>query len=1084
MRSVFEDGWLSGLSGFFRSNKPFVVTALVVSLISIGCFLEDERTDYVKNDRGWRYRPLHSRWWETTLSDTVQRVKVVISLPEKLEVWQRGSVIAKDFNEGEYDEVRLQFWASGKSTGAYSLSVKLNGREIKRYPGGIKGNARWRSVPLEGPAREAIRDFGEAEVTFSLSGAPNPKTDYVTFYGDVAGASRNSYFFDGADWTQDDLSSQAGDQRGEFYVRLAYTKSILTDQLLTTERIVIPLFLLNALSLLVIFRKEINSFRVSDAFSSVVSILMSQKTTIILLLAIFLLGLGLRVYFVTYYPRPEPIYESALYDTEARNVVSGYGLSGSPPEIYNFFFGYPLFLASLYSVFGASLQVAYLSQAVLGSLLGFVVFGIAYQLFKNKCIGLIAALLTGVYPLFIEYTGGVWTETLATFTLALFVYLSILALKSAEPRLVFMSGMAFGLAVLSRDLFFYLIIFILITAFITLWPRRKTALRFWVLFLVGVILAFSPMPVRDTYLFGSFDFRRLVRIPLTGAFVLVTDASQIAGTDGLVHLAEEKPQQWEEALSKSPDKAVQEGTVNIIEGLTTDPLGYLAVYLGQWMPRIERLWYHGGWHTAIFGISPRHLIAFIRLIAFLALLGAVVCLREWKKHLLLYSLIVYPSLVHAMFLAHTRYSVPWMPYGCVFAAAGVVKLITLVLRTGSKYLALSLVALTAAIVVTIGADEQFLLNLFGPLVPYEYLFVIELCLTVLIFFLLLSRRKKIPNAVISASAVLIAFGHMVLRGQALPMPLPQDAFSNLVDANQYAGHLIDLPPWTQGYEDYYLKMKLDGARIEPPQKKYGVRVFANGEMVKEYPINHEVIHGWERIPIDKRFIEGQKKLYVFLQVFGAPDVFENYLAVFIRQDKYYGISVSNDSTRYLSIDRDEEQNGTFSIGLEMRGKGPYRDVDLWLGSRLSQADKLSLLGDESGVWYNLGEKIRLIGHEVNGMARSGETLRPRLYWQARAPIDKDYTVFVHLLDEKGNLHAQQDCQPQKGDYPTSLWRRGEVIWDGHEIPLPPDLSAGTYRLVAGMYLLESMERLTVFDKTGKQLPDDLIPLGEIQVVGF
>jgi hypothetical protein len=308
--------------------------------------------------------------------------------------------------------------------------------------------------------------------------------------------------------------------------------------------------------------------------------------------------------------------------------------------------------------------------------------------------------------------------------------------------------------------------------------------------------------------------------------------------------------------------------------------------------------------------------------------------------------------------------------------------------------------------------------------------------------------------------------------------------SILIHADHYVGHLIDLPPWAQEYDDYYLKIKLDGAYIEPPQKKYGFGVFANEEMIKEYPINHEVIHGWERIPIDKRFIEGQKKLYVSLQVFGALDMFENYLAVFILEGLHYGISVFNDSTRYLSIDRNEEQNGTFLIGLEMRDKGPHRDVDLWLGSHLSQADKLSLLGYESGVWYNLGENIRLIGYEVNGIARAGETLRPRLYWQAQATMDEDYTVFVHLLDEGGDLRAQQDCQPQRGDYPTSLWRQGEVIWDGHEMPIPPDLLGDTYRLVAGMYLLDSMERLPVFDETGKRLPDDLIPLGEIRVVDF
>jgi hypothetical protein len=303
---------------------------------------------------------------------------------------------------------------------------------------------------------------------------------------------------------------------------------------------------------------------------------------------------------------------------------------------------------------------------------------------------------------------------------------------------------------------------------------------------------------------------------------------------------------------------------------------------------------------------------------------------------------------------------------------------------------------------------------------------------------------------ISASAVVIAFGYMILRGQALPLPPPEETFSVLMDANHYVGHLIDLPQWTQRYDNYYLKMKLDGAQIEPPQKKYGVR-------------------------------EGQKKLYVSLQVFGAPDVLENYLGVFIRRDQDYGISVFNDSTRYLSIDRDEEQNGTFLIGLDMTGKGAYRDVDLWLGSRLSQAEKLALLSDESEKWYYLGQAVALVGYDVDDTVKAGEVLRPRLYWQARAKMDEDYTVFVHLLDGEGNIRAQQDCQPQRGDYPTSQWRRGEVVWDAHELYIPPDLAAGNYQLVAGMYLLETMERLPVLDARGERWPHDMIPLGEVRV---
>ena len=1092
MGNVSEDGWLSGLSGFFRSNKLFMVAVLFVSLIAIGCFLQTERADYVKNDRGWRHSTHHQRW-ETTLSDTAQKVRVVISLPEKLDVWQKGSVVAKYFNESEYDKVLLEFWASGKSTGAYSLSVKLNGRELKRYPRGIKGNAQWHSVLLEGPAREAIRD-AEAEVIFSLSGAPNPETDYVTFYGDAAVAPRKSSLFDGADWTGDDLSEQPGDQQGEFYVRLAYTKGLFTEPSPTSERVVILLLYLVALGLLVLFRRSINSFRASMALSVLKSTFKAHREIIVLLVSVFVLALVLRSYFVTRYPQPELIKDAALYDTQARNAVSGYGLAAEPPVLYPMFFGYTLFLTGVYSVFGHNLQAVYLLQAVLGSLTCVLLFLIAYQSFdKNEYASLVTGLLACCFPPFIEYTGRLLTETWATFALALFVYLFILAVRATRSRLFILSGLAFGLAVVSRDLFFYLIVFILAIIVVTLWRNKGKVIRFMVLFLLGVILICSPPLARNAFVFSpNRAFGTLVRLSFSQIFVLVTD-QDAASMLSITEVARDNLEKWQEASQAGVVEALPTGVSNIKNGLMHDPIGYLWGYVKRWSSKIERFWHSTpNWKdVAILGVLPRYLLVFRRLIVFIAMLGVTVSLPRWREHLLLYSLIVYPSVVHAIFLPYSRYSIPWMPYVCIFAARGIATIIP-VLRTGGKYLALSLIAWATAFAVAVEVDKQSLLELFGPLITYkylvvikEYLFVIELCLIALICFLLLSRRRKIPNAMISASAILIALGYVSLRGQALPLSPKEDIPSILMDTDHYVGHLIDLPRWTQGYDHYYLKIKLDGVWIKPPQKKYGVRVFANGEMIKEYPISNEVIRGWERIPLDKRIIEGQKKLYVSLQVFGAPDVFENYLAVFIQRGQYYGLSVFNDSTRYLSIDRDEEQNGTFLIGLEMRGKGPYKDIDLWLGSRLSQADKLSLLSyEESGMWYNLGEKIRLIGHEVNGTVGVGEALRPRLYWQARAPMDEDYIVFVHLLDEGGNLRAQQDCRPQRGDSPTSLWRRGEVIWDSHEIPLPPDLPAGTYRLVAGMYLLESMERLPVFDETGKRLPDDLITLGDIQVIGF
>ncbi|MDH4138489.1 MAG: glycosyltransferase family 39 protein, partial [Anaerolineae bacterium] len=516
----------------------------------------------------------------------------------------------------------------------------------------------------------------------------------MTFYGDAAVASRNSSFFDGVAWTRDDLSGQTGDQQGEFYVRLAYTKNLFADQSLTTERIIILLFLLNALSLLVIFYKEVNSFRVFDAFTSMVMSIIRSRKTIILLLAIFLLGLGLRVYFVTHYPHPEVIKDAALYDTQARNIVSGYGASSDPPQIYSFLFGYPLFLASLYFVFGYSLQVVYLAQAVLGSLLSLVVFGITYESFgKNKYISSTAALLVALYPPFIEYTDRLLTETVATLTLGLFVYLFILALRSATARFVFLSGMAFGLTAISRDLFFYLIIFIPIAIFITFWPQGKTILRSLSLFLVGFVLVYSIAVTRDVHLFQYFNFKRLVRLPLAGTLVVITDANQVARSDSLVQLMKDEPENWNEISSKNTEEALQESLNNIIRGLLTTPFDYLSTYAKKWGPRLEVFWYYGLWSgSPILGIPLDRLLIFHRLIVFLAFPGVVVSLCWWKKHLFLYWLIVYPSLVHAIVLAIPRYIIPWMPYICIFAAVGIATMVGMARQARSGLLILALTA--------------------------------------------------------------------------------------------------------------------------------------------------------------------------------------------------------------------------------------------------------------------------------------------------------------------------------------------------------------------------------------------------------
>jgi len=92
---------------------------------------------------------------------------------------------------------------------------------------------------------------------------------------------------------------------------------------------------------------------------------------------------------------------------------------------------------------------------------------------------------------------------------------------------------------------------------------------------------------------------------------------------------------------------------------------------------------------------------------------------------------------------------------------------------------------------------------------------------------------------------------------------------------------------------------------------------------------------------------------------------------------------------------------------------------------------------------------------------AAEQLDVRLHWQALAPPQRDWTVFVHLVDAAGDLVAQHDGPPEGGLNPSSTWVAGEWVLDEHTLALPRDLPAGGYTLWAGLYDAASGQRLTV-----------------------
>jgi hypothetical protein len=152
----------------------------------------------------------------------------------------------------------------------------------------------------------------------------------------------------------------------------------------------------------------------------------------------------------------------------------------------------------------------------------------------------------------------------------------------------------------------------------------------------------------------------------------------------------------------------------------------------------------------------------------------------------------------------------------------------------------------------------------------------------------------------------------------------------------------------------------------------------------------------------------------------------------------------------------------------------FQEVDI-LPVALPSRWSPSTLDIEQHVEIKLGDKVKLLGYNIEGSLRPGDHLRLTLFWQALSKMDRDYTVFTHLVDGKDRIWGQKDNPPVDGFYPTTQWEKGEIVRDQYNLVISPDAPPGEYQIEVGMYLAETGERLDVRREEGP-LPEKRILL--------
>jgi hypothetical protein len=109
------------------------------------------------------------------------------------------------------------------------------------------------------------------------------------------------------------------------------------------------------------------------------------------------------------------------------------------------------------------------------------------------------------------------------------------------------------------------------------------------------------------------------------------------------------------------------------------------------------------------------------------------------------------------------------------------------------------------------------------------------------------------------------------------------------------------------------------------------------------------------------------------------------------------------------------------------------------------------------------------------LTRLDGRLHVSLVWQAEQETTISYRVFVHLIDETGQILVQSDGEPAAWTRPTTGWLSGEIVLDGHDLDLT-GLPAGNYQLNIGLYNPQNSERVSLKDgATAVSIPNVTVP---------
>jgi len=398
-------------------------------------------------------------------------------------------------------------------------------------------------------------------------------------------------------------------------------------------------------------------------------------------LFVFLIGIGARLFFLVYLDEPALF---AKYPFFAERLVEGKNIGERLFDLSPF---YLYLMTALKKIFDVDWTYVKFIQSFLGALNGLLVFAVGRRVFRQE-VGLLAGLIYALYGnlIILEST---LEPTVFVLTFNLLAVYGLVRCREDGPPLgrawvwPLLAGLFVGLSIITKPNFLLFLplggVWLLTCVVRTATLQRRLANTLF--FFIAALLVVIPVTVRNYVKLHDFVLVTAdagkVFFHGNGGGATALEGTGLpdegfleegAGEPDYAHVLYRKTASNLSGRALSPSEASKFWMKRALDDIISDPVAYMKL-------EVKKLFY-------FFNDYEMHYIAsaykeykasisfpFIRygVIASLGLLGMILALKNFKKHLLAYAVVFVYLISGMLFLVQSRYRTPAVPYLCLFA---------------------------------------------------------------------------------------------------------------------------------------------------------------------------------------------------------------------------------------------------------------------------------------------------------------------------------------------------------------------------------------------------------------------------------